>query len=64
MSKQFYLERFSLASEHSLVLSDLYVGPSQVPPHQDRVDLGAMAMKGYTALSKAPELLQPHHQIV
>ena len=28
-----------------------------------RVDQGAMAMKGYSALPKAPALLMPHHQI-
>ncbi len=28
------------------------------------VDLGAMAIKGYSALPKAPALLEPHHQIV
>ena len=28
-----------------------------------RVDLGAMAMKGCSALPKAPALLEPHHQI-
>ena len=29
-----------------------------------RVDLGAMAMKGYSALPKAPAILEPYHQIV
>ena len=29
-----------------------------------RVDLGAMAIKGYSVFSKAPTLLEPHHQIV
>ena len=29
-----------------------------------RVELGAMAMKGYSAFPKAPALLEPHHQIV
>ena len=29
-----------------------------------RLDLGAMAMKGYSAFPKAPALLEPHHQIV
>ena len=28
-----------------------------------RVDLGAMAIKGYSAFPKASELLEPHHQI-
>ena len=29
-----------------------------------RADLGAMAMKGYSAFPKAPASLEPHHQIV
>ena len=29
-----------------------------------RVDLGAMAIKGYSAFPKVPALLEPHHQIV
>ena len=41
-----------------------YVEPYQVLPLQARVDLGAMAMKGYSAYLKAPALLEPHHQIV
>ena len=28
------------------------------------VDLGAMALKEYSAFPKAPESLDPHHQIV
>ena len=31
---------------------------------RDRVDLGAMAMKGCSAFPEAPALLEPHHQIV
>ena len=33
-------------------------------PLRARVDLGAMAIKGYSAFPKAPVLLEPHHQIV
>ena len=33
-------------------------------PLRLRVDVVAMAMKGYTAFPKAPALLEPHHQIV
>ena len=29
-----------------------------------RVDLGAMATKGYTAFLKAPALLEPHRRFV
>ena len=28
------------------------------------VDLAAIAMEGYSAFSKTPALLEPHHQIV
>ena len=28
---------------------------------QARVDMGAMAIKGYSYLPKAPALLEPHH---
>ena len=33
-------------------------------PFQARMDLGAMAMKRYSAFPKAPVLLDPYHQIV
>ena len=33
-------------------------------PLRPRVDLGAMAIKGYSAFPKASILLKPHHQIV
>ena len=33
-------------------------------PFRARVDLGAMAMKGYSAFPKAPASLEPYHQIV
>ena len=33
-------------------------------PLRARVDLGAMAIKGYSAFPKAQALLEPHHQIV
>ena len=32
-------------------------------PRRARVDLGAMAIKGYSAFPKAPALLEPHHLI-
>ena len=38
--------------------------PYQVLPLRAKVDLGVMAIKGYSAFPKAPELLEPHHQIV
>ena len=47
-----------------LVLFNPSIGPYQVLPCRARVDLGAKAMKGYSAFPKAPALLEPHHQIV
>ena len=38
--------------------------PYQVLPFRARVDLGAMAKKGFSAFPKAPVSLEPHHQIV
>ena len=61
MSKQFYFKQLSLAQVRSLVLFN----PSyQMLPLQTRVDLGAMAVKGYSAFPKAPASLEPHEQIV
>ena len=36
--------------------------PCQVLPLWARVDLGAMAMKGYSTFPKAPALVEPCHQ--
>ena len=47
----------------SLTFTSLYVGPYQVLQLRVRVDLRAMAMKGYSALPKALALLESHHQI-
>ena len=47
-----------------LVLFNPYIGPYQVLPLRGRVDLGAMAMKGYSAFPKDPALLELHHWIV
>ena len=47
-----------------LVLFNPWIGLYQVLPQLDRVNLGAMAMKGCFVFPKAPALLKPHHQIV
>ena len=47
-----------------LVLFNPLIGPYQVLPLWAKVDLGAMAMKGYSAFPKAPASLEPRHQIV
>ena len=46
------------------VLFDPQIGPYQVLPLRARVDLGVMKIKAYSALPKAPALLEPHHHIV
>ena len=63
MSKQFYFKELSLEKVHSLVLSDPKIELYQVLLLRAR-DLGAMAIKGLSTFSKAPVLLEPHHQIV
>ena len=50
--------------QHSLVLFDSKMVSYQVLPLWARVDLGAIAMKGYSTFPKAPALLELHHQIV
>ena len=47
-----------------LVLFNPQIRPSQVIPHQDWVDLEALAMKGCSLFPKAPASLERHHQIV
>ena len=47
-----------------LVVFNPQLGSYQVQPLRARVELGAMAMKGYSAYPKAPALLKSHHQIV
>ena len=46
-----------------LVLFNPLIWPYQVLPLRTRVELEAMAMKGYSAFPKAPALLKPHHHI-
>ena len=47
-----------------LVLFNPWIGSYQVLPFWARVDMGAIAMKGYSAFPKAPASLELHHQIV
>ena len=63
MEKQLILNN-SVLRNNSLVLFDPYIGPYQVLPLWFMMDLGAMAMKGYSAFPIAPVLLEPHYQIV
>ena len=64
MTKQFYFKQFSLAYvqfKSQTVLFDPLIGPYQVLLLWARVDLGAMAIKGYFAFPKSPALLKPYH---
>ena len=45
------------------VLFDPLIVPYQVLQLRAKVNLGAMAMNGYTAFSNAPVLLKTHQQI-
>ena len=66
MSKQFYIQfyfkEFSLALLHSLNAknSQLKKPQFQMLPLQARLDLGAMAMKEYSAFSKVPASYPGH----
>ena len=46
-----------------LVILNPYIGPYQVLSFLARVNLGAMAMKGWFTFPKVPASLEPHHQI-
>ena len=46
------------------ILFDPLIGPYQVQPLRARVNLRAVAMKGYSAFLKAPVLMKPRHQII
>ena len=63
MEKRLILNNSALCN-YSLVLFDPLIGDYLVLPLQAQVDLGTIAMRGYSAFSKAPDLLKPHHQIV
>ena len=67
MFKQFYFKQFNLAchllARSQTVLFDPQIRPYQMLPLRVKMDLGAMAMKGYSIFPKCPRLL-PHYQIV
>ena len=64
MSKQYNLKQFSLAQVHSLILFDPWIELYQGLPLRARLDLAAMAMKGYSTFPIAPALIEPHNQII
>ena len=58
--------QFSISTQFKCQKVQVYplIGPSQVLTLRVRVNLGVMAMKGYSAFPKATTLLEPHQQIV
>ena len=64
MSKTVLFKQFSLEKVHSLVLFNPLIGLYRELRLRERVDLGAMAIKGYSAFPKGPALLEHQRQIV
>ena len=62
--KTFLFQAIRFSISMLLVLFNPLIGPHQVLPLRAKVDLGAMAMKGYSTFPKARASLEPHHQIV
>ena len=58
----FQTVKFSISTE--LVLFYPLIGPYQVLIILARVDMGAMAIKGYSVFPNPPALLESHYQIV
>ena len=54
--------QFSVSKQFSCICSS--GSTYQVLPLQARVDLEAIAIKGYLEFPKTPALLEPQHQIV
>ena len=55
---------FALNLNVKIVLFDPQLGPYHVLSLRAKLNLGAMAMKGYSVFPKAPALLEPHQKIV
>ena len=53
----------SSIENYQIFLFDPLMGPQQLQPRWDRVDLGVMAIKGYSTFAKASGL-EPHNHIV
>ena len=58
------MQKSVLSRKHVLVLLIHKYDTYQVLPLRARVDLRAMATKGYSSFLKAPVLLEPRYQIV
>ena len=58
------MQKQSHFNQHSFILCDPKIGPYHKHLLRARVDLGTMAMKGYSAFPKAPTLLELHNRIV
>ena len=64
LSRTVIIETIQFSIRMQLVLFNPLVGPYQVLPFRARVDLRAIAVKGYSTFPKASALLESHHEIV
>ena len=64
MSTQFYFKLLCFAYVHNLVLFNPQIRPNRVLPRLARMDMGAMAVKGYSVFPKALASPESHYQIV
>ena len=61
---QFSMSFVCIQFKCQTVLFNTLIGSYQVLPLWARMDLGAMAIKGYSTFPKASALLKSHHQTV
>ena len=61
MSKTVLFQAVQFRISAQFILFDPLIGPYQLLPFQASVNLGAMAMKGYSTFGKAQALLEPHN---
>ena len=63
-SQEALIQTIQFSISMRLVQFNPSIGAYQVLPFQARVDLGAMAIMGFSAFPKAPASLEPHNLIV
>ena len=63
-SKTVLFQVIQFSTSMQLILFDPKIGPHQALPLRAEMNLGAMAMKGYSAFCKASAILKSHNQIV
>ena len=63
-SQTLRIQTIQFSIRMKLVLFNPYIGPYQMLPFRARVDPGEIVLKGFSVFPKAPESLEPDHQIV